>query len=64
MPYKKSYTKQNVGMGNSKTPDNVMGSQGKPAMIPSGFFHNRPTKHTTFEQGTAPRASRKMTKNK
>ena len=36
MPYKKSYTKGNVKKGASKTPSNVMGSQGHSAKMKYG----------------------------
>lgn len=55
MPFKKPYTSKTVGMGASRTPDKVMGGQGKPASIADSHHKSRPTKTTTFEQGTAPR---------
>lgn len=55
MPKGKMYNKQNVGIGASKTPMGIMGSQGKPASLPKDQHMSRPTKDISFEQGTAPR---------
>jgi hypothetical protein len=53
MPYKKDYNSKTVGTGASRTPANVMGSQGSPANIPVSYNVSKPTKSTPFPEGKA-----------
>lgn len=43
MPKGKEYSTKTVKKGNTRTPMNVMGSQGKPAPLPKDQHTSRPT---------------------
>lgn len=57
MPYKKAYTRNNVGTGASHTPKSVMGGQGKSASIKPSHHMSKSTMEHEF-----PGTKEKMTK--
>lgn len=48
MPYKKAYTTKTIKKGNTRTPDSVMGGQGKAVTIKPMHQKMRPTGNKQF----------------